>query len=77
MQLIYNQSLQFANLKGGDILFRNLEAEQARFGYTNQQTADKLGISRSYISRIENKALEVIKENFEKEQTMKKNGEND
>lgn len=28
-------------------MFRNLEAEQARFGYTNQQTADKLGISRT------------------------------
>lgn len=27
-------------------MFRNLEAEQARFGYTNQQMADKLGISR-------------------------------
>ena len=33
-------------LKGGTWLFRNLEAEQARFGYTNQQMADKLGISR-------------------------------
>lgn len=28
-------------------MFRNLEAEQARFGMTNQQVADKLGISRS------------------------------
>lgn len=27
-------------------MFRNLEAEQARFGYTNQTVADKLGISR-------------------------------
>lgn len=27
-------------------MFRNLDAEQARFGYTNQQVADKLGISR-------------------------------
>ena len=27
-------------------VFRNLEAEQARFCYTNQQVADKLGISR-------------------------------
>ena len=27
-------------------MFRNLEAEQARFGYTNQVVADKLGISR-------------------------------
>lgn len=33
-------------MKGGKELFRNLEAEQARFGYTNQQMADKLGISR-------------------------------
>lgn len=27
-------------------MFRNLEAEQARFGYTNQMMAEKLGISR-------------------------------
>lgn len=27
-------------------MFRNLEAEQARFGFTNQQVADRLGISR-------------------------------
>lgn len=28
------------------MLFRNLDAEQARFSLTNQQVADKLGISR-------------------------------
>ena len=27
-------------------MFRNLEAEQARFGFTNQMVAEKLGISR-------------------------------
>ena len=27
-------------------MFRNLEAEQARFGFTNKMVADKLGISR-------------------------------
>lgn len=27
-------------------MFRNLEAEQARFGFTNQDVAEKLGISR-------------------------------
>lgn len=27
-------------------MFRNLEAEQARFGYTNLQMAEKIGISR-------------------------------
>lgn len=33
-------------------MFRNLEAEQARFGYTNQKMAAKLGISRvSYESK--------------------------
>ncbi|HIR05127.1 MAG TPA: hypothetical protein IAB28_04085 [Candidatus Copromonas faecavium] len=33
-------------------MFRNLEAEQARFGLTNQNVADKLGISRvSYESK--------------------------
>ena len=44
-----------------------------RYGLNNQkaltqkEVADKLGISRSYISRIENKALSVIKSNFESE----------
>lgn len=33
-------------------MFRNLEAEQARYGLTNQQIADKLGVSRvSYESK--------------------------
>lgn len=32
--------------RGENDLFRNLEAEQARFGFTNQAVADKLGISR-------------------------------
>ncbi len=32
---------------------------------TQKEVADKLGISRSYISRIENKALGIIKNNFE------------
>ena len=27
-------------------MFRNLEAEQARFNFTNQQMAEKLGMSR-------------------------------
>ena len=44
---------------------------------TQKEVADKLGISRSYISRIENKALEIIKENFEKEQIMLKMEENE
>lgn len=35
--------------------------------YTQKEIADKLGISRSYISRIENKALSTIREAFEKE----------
>ena len=28
-------------------MFRNLEAEQARFSYTNQERAGKLGLSRT------------------------------
>ncbi len=27
-------------------MFRNLEAEQARYGYTNKDVAEKIGISR-------------------------------
>lgn len=38
--------------KGGYKLFRNLEAEQARFGFSNSDVAEKLGISRnSYESK--------------------------
>lgn len=33
--------------------------------YTQKEVAEKLGISRSYISRIENKVLRMIKENFD------------
>ncbi len=41
---------------------------------TQKEVAQELGISRSYISRIENKTLKVIKEEFEKsEHTPEKN----
>ena len=33
--------------------------------YAQQEVADKLGISRSYVSRIEKKALERLKEAYE------------
>lgn len=40
------------NKKGGIVLFRNLEAEQARNGLSNGDVAKKLGISRnSYESK--------------------------
>ena len=35
--------------------------------FTQKEIADKLGISRSYISRIENKSIKVIRDEFEKE----------
>lgn len=34
---------------------------------TQREVADELGISRSYISRIEKKALEKLRLRFEKE----------
>ena len=34
--------------------------------YAQQEVADKLGISRSYVSRIEKKAMEKLREAFEK-----------
>lgn len=52
---------------------REREVMNLRYGidcdkaYTQKEIADKLGISRSYISRIENKALKVVREEFEKE----------
>lgn len=36
--------------------------------YTQKEVAEKLGISRSYISRIENKTLKVIREEFSPEE---------
>lgn len=56
MQLYYKYSLQYANSRnGGDKMFRNLEAEQARLGYTNTDVAKKLGISRvSYENKKKN-----------------------
>lgn len=56
MQLYYNYSLQYANSRnGGYKMFRNLEAEQARLGYTNTDVAKKLGISRvSYENKKKN-----------------------
>ncbi|MGN1201527.1 MAG: RNA polymerase sporulation sigma factor SigK [Candidatus Caccovivens sp.] len=38
---------------------------------TQKEVADVLGISRSYISRIENKTLKVIKSEFEKEKKIR------
>ncbi len=39
-------------------MFRNLEAEQARNSYTNQQMAEKLNISRvSYENKKENRKI--------------------
>ena len=42
--------------------------------YAQQEVADKLGISRSYVSRIEKKAMEQLKTAFETggKQNMKK-----
>lgn len=38
--------MQTKNEKGVIYVFRNLDAEQARYSYTNQQMADLIGISR-------------------------------
>jgi RNA polymerase sporulation-specific sigma factor len=40
--------------------------------YAQQEVADKLGISRSYVSRIEKKAMERLKEVFETGDPVKK-----
>ncbi len=39
--------------------------------YTQKEVATKLGISRSYISRIENKTLKIIKDEFDKDEMAK------
>ena len=52
---------------------REYKILQLRYGlgdrpaYTQLKTAEMLGISRSYISRIEKKALQKIRENIKKE----------
>lgn len=64
-----------------NIISKNLdEREQAviklRYGIdcekalTQKEVAEVLGISRSYISRIENKTLKTIKEEFEKDSSL-------
>lgn len=45
--------------------------------YTQKEIAKKLGISRSYISRIENKALSLIKDEFKKQVRSENFGENE
>lgn len=43
----YNNAVRLQNEnKGGEKMFKNLEAEQKRFGYTNAKMAELLGISR-------------------------------
>ncbi len=61
-----------------NIISKNLDSREKkvielRYGlggeraYTQKEIAKRLGISRSYISRIENKALALIREEFEKQ----------
>ncbi len=38
--------------------------------FTQKEIADKLGISRSYISRIENKALQCVRDEFAKDNSL-------
>lgn len=50
--IIIKQSLRYANKGGENDLFKNLNAEQARRGFTNSDVAKKLNISRvSYESK--------------------------
>ncbi len=59
-------------LVAGSLHGREKTVIQMRYGlldghaYAQQEVADKLGISRSYVSRIEKKALEQLKAAFEK-----------
>ena len=60
------------DLVAGGLHGREKTVIQMRYGlldghaYAQQEVADKLGISRSYVSRIEKKALEQLKAAFEK-----------
>ena len=59
------------NLVHNGLRGREKTVIQMRYGlldghaYAQQEVADKLGISRSYVSRIEKKALEQLREAFE------------
>ena len=35
------------------------------FDFTQKEIAEKLGISRSYVSRIEKKAIDILRERME------------
>ena len=56
-----------------DVVLESRQAEVIRLRYglsgqpplTQRETAKKLGISRSYVSRIEKKALEILQQNFD------------
>ncbi len=66
------RSKQLYNFLGKCLDKRELEIIVYRYGlysglpHTQNETATKLGISRSYVSRIEKKALEKLREMYEK-----------
>lgn len=66
MQKIHQIIKEKLNKREQDIIVLRYGLNNER-ALTQKQVADKLNISRSYISRIENKALQVIRDNFEKE----------
>ena len=51
--------------RGGRTVIRMRYGLMDGKAYAQQEVAERLGISRSYISRIEKKALERLKEAFE------------
>ena len=66
MQRIQNIVDNFLNAREKQVVHMRYGINCDR-AYTQKEIADKLGISRSYISRIENKALKIIKDEFEKQ----------
>jgi len=69
MQRIQNIIEKFLNEREKQVVHMRygIACERA---FTQKEIADRLGISRSYISRIENKALKIIKDEFEKQLKM-------
>ena len=64
---------KLTNMVDGCLSSREKQIVVMRYGlgntpvFTQQEIAKKLGISRSYISRLEKKALEILKEKAKRE----------
>ena len=73
-QIIYNEEHRLLHQNVEKLPVRHRQVLQMRYGLRNsltrsqQEVADRLGISRSYVSRIEKKALELLNHGMKERQ---------